>query len=441
MFKKITAFICMLATLIVCASPVMADNYENSAYKGRYLSAGATESNYGELIIHEIDEEKISVDFKFIKNGNQQLIYTCSPGTMNGDSGSLRFSVSYSNGQFVSNGTMKITLDDWCVRISCDSDQGQHLFDGMMKPEFDLNNNDNNTPENGNNDNPVEPPVTDEPIINGDVSVELNGTMIEFEEGIEPVIINDHTFVPLRSVFGKMGINVYWDQYKKNDILNAQTITCTKNDIIVQFSRTYNETGNNVWTLTKWVGENTSSKNFKRINITDLQPTIIENRSYIPLRVVSEAFDADVMWIHEERLVRIECDTYNEYWYNTDTISAIEDYSPEIADTYITDDFTNVIVDTTPYFSPQAKFYRYTASDTWSKVVLHVIYGGYIDVYPISSGTPRNDEVIPVPTPVEPPLEVMDNGDGNDVIPVTGAETESVTEAPAKTEITENANE
>ncbi len=411
MFKKVIALFSSVAIMIALIPNVLADNYNNSAYKGTYLSAGATDTNYGKLVIHNIDEENISVDFEFIKNGNQQLIYTCSPGTMNGDSGSLRFSVSYSNGQFVSNGTMKITLDDWCVRISCDSDQGQHLFDGMMKPEFELNNNENNnTPGDGDSGNTPDVPETEAPVINGDVSVELNGTMINFEEGVEPVIINDHTFVPLRSVFGMMGINVYWDQYKKNEILNAQTITCTKNDIIVQFSRTFNETGNNVWTLNKWVGENTSSKNFRRINITDLQPTIINNRSYIPLRVVSEAFDADVMWVHDQRLVQIECDTFNEYQYSSDIISSMEDYSLEIADTYLTDDFTNVVADYTPYFSSQAKFYRYTANDTWGPVELHVIYGGYIDVFSTISGTPiRNEEEIPVPAPIEPPVEIMDD--------------------------------
>ena len=406
MLKRITALICTIA-LLLCVAPVaLADNYENTAYKGRYLSAGATSNYYGELNIHSIDDTSISVDFKFIKNGNQQLIYTCSTGTMNGDSGNLRFSVSYQSGQFVSNGTMSITLEDWGVRISCDSDQGQHLFDGMMKPEFELNPHSNNT-NNETNTTP-DTPDTEEPVINGDVSVKLNGEMISFDDGIEPVIIDDHTYVPLRSVLGKMGINVYWDQYKKNDILNAQAITCTKNNIIVQFERTYNESGNNVWTLKKWVNDNTNSTNFKRINITELQPTIIDSRSYIPLRVVSEAFEAFVGWDAQTRTVEIECDTFNEFKYDTDTISAIEDYSPEIADSYITDDFTNVTANPTPYFSPQAKFYTYTAEDTWGKVLLHVIYGGYIDVF--ASGTPqKQEEEIPLPAPVEPPVEVMDD--------------------------------
>ena len=195
-----------------------------------------------------------------------------------------------------------------------------------------------------------------------------------------------------------MGINVYWDQFKKNELLNAQSITCTKNDTIIQFMRTFNDSGNNVWTLTKWVGQNTDSVDFKRINITELQPVIIENRSYIPLRVVSEAFDATVGWLTEERRVEITCDTSNSFKYDDELIGKIEDYSLDIAKSYVTDDFTSVSADTTPYFSPQAKFYKFGAKDKWGNVVLNVIYGNYIDVFPVD----EKGEIIS-PTPAAEP--------------------------------------
>ncbi len=411
--KKLTAFLLSFAMLFALMPQGFADRYVNEAYVGTYLSAGATQNNYGKLDILECTDTDVRVKFMFVKNGNQQLYYTCEPGKMNGDKGSLRFSVSYGDGRFVSNGTMEITLDDWCVRISCDSDQGQHLFDGMMKPEFNLD------PFNSPGSNPPSP--TDAPVINSNVNVSLNGEMVEFQDGVKPVIINDHTYVPLRSVFGKMGINVYWDQYKKNDILNAQTITCTKNDIIVQFSRTFNESGNNLWTLTKWVGESTDSLNFQKINISGLQPTIIENRSYIPLRVVSEAFEANVGWLGDERLVEIECDTANQYLYDADTIASMEDYLELNAAAYITEDFTDVVADSTPYFSPQAKFYKFKAKDMWGDVTLHVIYGGYIDVFSalseaedladIPSDAPESN--VPEETPQEVTEEVVPEAEGD----------------------------
>lgn len=381
MKKRFFAVISALAIFISFLPNVFADTYNNSAFVGKYLSAGATNSNYGELNILSCDSNAVTVDFKFVKNGNQQLIYTCYEGKMNDTTGTVPFTVNYaSNGQFVANGTMKITLTDWCVNISCDSDK-QHLFDGTMKPTFTLN------PHGNTVTTPTQSPsqTVDIPNLpaNSDISVVLNGKSIPFSNGVKPVIINDSTYVPLRSIFDKMGINVYWDQFTMNTLLDAQTITCTKNNIIVQFMRTFNEYGSNVWTLSKWVDSDTSSNNYTRINITDLQPTIIGDTSYIPLRVVSEAFGAEVGWLHDERIVDIVCDTSNEYKYSAELIANIEDFNQSMATSYISEDFKYVKANPVPYFTAQSKFYKYTAEDQWNDVELHVFYAGFIDVLPI----------------------------------------------------------
>lgn len=415
MKKRLFAVISSLALFITLLPNAYADTYNNEAFIGKYLSAGATTSNYGELNILTCDSDSVTVDFKFVKNDNQQLIYTCYEGTMSDDKGEVPFTVSYTDGRFVANGVMDITLTDWGVEISCDSDR-QHLFDGKMKPQFTLN--PYGTPSG--NTSPT-PPVS----MSSDVSVILNGEKVVFPEGVAPLIINDSTYVPLRSVFDKMGINVYWDQYKKSDILDAQSITCTKNDTIVQFMRTFNDTGSNVWTLTKWIGENTDSSNYTRINITDLQPTIIENRSYIPLRVVSEAFGADVGWLHEERTVQIDCDITNAYKYDSTLIGNIEDFSQEMATTFITDDYRSVKAYSTPYFSPQAKFYKYSAVDTWNEVELRVFYGGFLEVEPVVS----EDEapVVPEPDADEEITEDVTEEETNDI-------TEDITEETPSTD-------
>lgn len=392
MKKRIFALLSSLALFITLLPNAYADTFVNEAFVGRYLSAGATTSNYGELNILTCNTDSVTVDFKFIKNDNQQLIYTCYEGTMTDDKGEVPFTVSYADGRFVANGVMAITLTDWGVEISCDSDR-QHLFDGTMKPQFTLN--PYGTPTGGTQPTP---PVS----MSSDVSVILNGEKMSFPEGISPLIINDSTYVPLRSVFDKMGINVYWDQYQKSDILNAQSITCTKNDTIVQFMRTFNDTGSNVWTLTKWVGENTDSSNYTRINITDLQPTIIGNSSYIPLRVVSEAFGADIGWLHEERTVQIDCDVTNAYKYDSTLIGNIEDFTQDMATAYITDDYRSVKAFSTPYFSPQAKFYKYSAVDTWGEVELLIFYGGFVEVYPVVTEEAQPEVVVPeTETPAE----------------------------------------
>ena len=422
MKKRIFSLISSLAIIFALIPTVFADTYINSAFIGKYLTAGATTSNYGELNILTCDSNSITVDFKFVKNNNQQLIYTCYEGTMSDDKGEVPFTVSYSDGRFVANGIMRITLTDWCVKISCDSDR-QHLFDGTMKPQFTLN--PYGTPSGGTQ---TAPPSS----MSSDVSVVLNGEKMTFKNGVAPIIINDSTYVPLRSVFDKMGINVYWDQYQKSDILNAQSITCTKNDTIVQFMRTFNESGSNVWTLTKWIGENTDSSNYTRINITDLQPTIIGESSYIPLRVVSESFGADVGWLNEERTVEINCDITNNYKYDSKLIGQIEDFSQENASSFITDDFSFVNAYPTPYFSPQAKFYKYSALDRWGEVTLHIFYGGFVEVYPVTDNSADAETA----TPQTEENADSETDDMNNV-PVE----DMATEAPDTEEITESYNE
>ncbi len=380
MLKKTAA---IAAAIIVTASvvpSVYANTFVNEAFAGSYLSAGATDDNFASLDILTCTDTSVSVRFRFVKNNNEQLIYECYEGTMNDNVGTVRFTVSYQDGSYVSGGTMSITLDSWCVRLSCDSDQGQHLFDGIMYPQFTLD------PYTA----PSQPPAfTDTtPSAGSGVSVVLNNETVSFPNNISPVIIDDHTYVPLRSVFDSMGINVYWDEYQRTSILKAQSITCTKNSTIVQFSRTFNDTGYNVWTLKKWESSDTSSSNSTDISITDLQPVIIDSSSYVPLRVVSEAFGAAVTWDADTKTVYINCDTSNAYKYDAETIKNIENYSFDTAKSYITADFTSIIPDQTPYYACDTKFYLFGARDQWNDVTLRISYGGYIDV---TANTPATD--------------------------------------------------
>lgn len=376
MKKRFTALLAVFAMFISLVPSAYADTFTNEAFTGYYLSAGATEDNFGSLEILTCNDTTIEVNFRFVKNGTEQLVYTCEEGTMNDTEGSVRFTVHYQDGRYVSQGTMTLTLEEWCVKVSCDSDQGQHLFDGTMKPQFELD--------------PYADAVSvssGTPVRSSDVTVMLNGTDVVFPDGVSPYIINNYTYVPLRSVFGLMGINVYWDQYQKNELLSAQTITCTKNNSILQFTRTFNEYGNNAWSLSKWENSTTNDPHYQYIDIADLQPVIIGNSSYVPLRVISEAFGAVVDWEDITRTVVIACDTANTYKYDADIIANMEDFTLDIARSYITEDFSSVVQYNTPYFAPECKFYLFDAKDQWGDVTLRVNYGGYIDVIPKAAVT------------------------------------------------------
>lgn len=418
MKKKITALLSVLAMIVLLIPSAYASTFTNEAFVGYYLSAGATEDNFGSLEIINCNDSTVDVKFRFVKNGTEQLVYTCSEGTMNDTIGTIRFNVHYQDGRYVSQGTMILTLEEWCVKVSCDSDQGQHLFDGTMKPQFELN------PHAE-----VAPPPSNTPVNGKDVTVMLNGNDIVFPENINPYIINNYTYVPLRSVFDLMGINVYWDQYQKNELLSAQTITCTKNNAILQFSRTFNEHGYNAWSLSKWENSTTNYPHYQYIDIAELQPVLIGDSSYVPLRVISEAFGAVVDWEDVTRTVIIACDTSNTYKYDTDTISKMEDFSLDIAKSYITDDFTSIVQYNTPYFAPECKFYLFDAKDQWGNVTLRINYGGYIDVIPkedlINDSMKFEENSEEINAPLYPTDDIPEQSDINDINDITDVITET----------------
>ncbi len=372
MIAKAAAVIAAFTVTASLMPAAYANTFVNEAFAGSYLSAGATNENYASLDILTCTDTTVSVKFKFIKNNNEQLIYECYDGTMNDNIGTIRFKVSYPDGSYVTEGTMNLTLDSWCVRVSCDSDQGQHLFDGIMYPQFTLD------PYTA----PTQPPtfVDTKPAQDYGVSVVLNNEKVTFPVNVSPMILNDYTYVPLRSVFDQMGINVYWDDYQRTDILRAQSITCTKNNTILQFMRTFNESGYNVWTLTKWDSEDTSSQNKTDVSITGMQPMIVDSSSYVPLRVISEAFGAEVSWDGDTKTVYINCDTSSTNKHTSATISGIEAFTLDSAQACITSDYTDVSADPIPYYSSDTKFYLFNARDQWNNVTLRVSYGGYIDV-------------------------------------------------------------
>lgn len=413
-----------IAAITVTASlmpAAYANTFVNEAFAGSYLSAGATSDNYASLDILSITDSTVSVRFRFVKNNNEQLIYSFSDGTMNDTTGTIRFTVSYQDGSYVTGGTMTLTLDSWCVRLNCDSDQGQHLFDGIMYPQFSLD--PYTAPTSG-------PTFTNtSPAPDSGISVVLNGSKVAFPVNVSPTIINDYTYVPLRSLFGDMGINVYWDDYQRNTLLRAQMITCTKNSTIVQFMRTYNETGNNAWSLSKWEGTDTSSAVKTDIPIGDIQPVIINDSTYVPLRVISEAFGAAVEWNGDTKTVSITCDTGNAYWHDASLIANIENYKLENAQSYITADYYDVSADTIPYYSPDTKFYLFSARDQWNPVTLRVSYGGYIDLVVNEESAAVTDTAAETPAPAVDPAAAQTPAEPY------AAETpaETPTEAPAET--------
>ena len=170
--------------------------------------------------------------------------------------------------------------------------------------------------------------------------------------------------------------------------------------------------------MSKWENTTTNEPKYQYIDISDLEPVLIGESSYVPLRVISEAFGAIVDWEDITRTVVIACDTSNTYKYDAATIANMEDFTLDVARAYITDDFSSVVQYNTPYYAPECKFYLFDAKDQWGDVTLRVNYGGYIDVIakPVAEAVTENTPVIEATTPVEEiadesAVEILDTTD------------------------------
>ena len=109
--------------------------------------------------------------------------------------------------------------------------------------------------------------------VNTGIHVLYNGTRISFHSyNQNPEIIKSRTLVPLRAIFEAMDADVQWDDATK-------TAIATRGNITIKIS----------------IGANEMYKNGQTIAV-DVPAQISNSRTMIPVRVIAEAFGADVQW-------------------------------------------------------------------------------------------------------------------------------------------------
>jgi len=111
------------------------------------------------------------------------------------------------------------------------------------------------------------------------VKVLLNGTQLFFD--VRPQIIQDRTMVPMRKIFADFDMDIEWDNATK-------MVTATRGDTVITM-----QIGNPVMMVNE-------------IAVTlDVVPQLVESRTLVPLRAVSEGLHADVQWDAETKTVTI----------------------------------------------------------------------------------------------------------------------------------------
>ncbi len=178
------------------------------------------------------------------------------------------------------------------------------------------------------------------------VTVKLNGNFLSFDQ--PPIIENGRTLVPFRVILEAMGAEINWDSATK-------TITCTKDakTVILTVGST-NIIVNNV------------SKTI------DVPAKIVNDRTLIPLRAVSENFDAEVNWDNAERLVTITSSVSTEQSTTEQSITEQSATEQSATETVITN---NSLSNTSTNTENDSNNYTYTYNNA-NKLGTAYIYCG-----------------------------------------------------------------
>ena len=112
----------------------------------------------------------------------------------------------------------------------------------------------------------------------GDITVKVNGKTIRFPDR-SPVVQHERTLVPVRFVAEALGYDVTWNE--------------ADNSVVIDDGK-----------IVLYIGTNTAKFGGKTVTL-DVKPTVIQNRTMVPLRVIAETLDCSVDWISETKTVLV----------------------------------------------------------------------------------------------------------------------------------------
>lgn len=126
-----------------------------------------------------------------------------------------------------------------------------------------------------------------------EITITMNGTKIESDS--PALIVDDRTLVPLRAVSNALNCSVAWDGERRGVVLYSANPT------------TYEEKLVFCW-IDKSFAFKLKDNALDSAYEMDVAPMIINDRTYVPIRVLSELFGVDVDWNGETQTVIISAD-------------------------------------------------------------------------------------------------------------------------------------
>lgn len=141
-------------------------------------------------------------------------------------------------------------------------------------------------------------------------TVKLNGNEIVFADQTA-IIKNDRTLVPARGVFEAMGAKVKWHEKERRVQIDSRD----------NITRVYLTIDSDNMEIYKFKSIFSADREDKTL---DVAAQIINDRTMIPLRAVSEAFECNVEWDGDAREVIITTKEFSEMMANESVKAAKE---------------------------------------------------------------------------------------------------------------------
>lgn len=147
------------------------------------------------------------------------------------------------------------------------------------------------------------------------ITVTVNGSRLLFDT--DPVTESDRTLVPLRVIFESLGATVRWEDA-------TQTAVAVKGDTEIRISV-----------------DNTEMLKNGEVVVLDVPARLIDDRTLVPVRAVSECLNAQVDWLEDAHRVVITADDSGIIYPYTalrpSDQALLADLIPELIQGYISD--------------------------------------------------------------------------------------------------------
>lgn len=268
MKKLLAILLTCIMTIGVMVIPVSADSIYYPCYEGIWSNTDS--GNPVKLEIYNVTNSDMGLYFQY----GQFAVYV-NNAKINGTKVNGNYREEWEGGDFIVSGTITLDLGDKGIWL--DWHPYENGRDSGVKG-FMMNNNN----------------FSYKTIQDSTIKVVMDGKQLSFDQN--PVIMNDRVMVPIRAIAEAMGAEVSWNEVRKV----GRVVSIKKGNKEISFYADETEYANSLQMSIYTEGQSKS-----RIVTLDSPITIYNDRTVVPVRAVSQAFDANVTWDGNNKTVNI----------------------------------------------------------------------------------------------------------------------------------------